>query len=62
MDKKERIVKRHLEYLMKKIKTADDLGYFKRFIEFYESRGYDVRYFKQREEDKEKMLNAFIYN
>ena len=62
MDKKEQIAERHLEYLMKKAKTAEDLGYFKRFIEFYKSMGYDVKYFKQREEDKEKMLRGFIYN
>ncbi len=59
MDKKEReqiIVNAHLEKLMTDVKNAEDIGFSRRFIEYYEQKGFNVKYFKRRQDYREKLM------
>jgi hypothetical protein len=65
MDKREReqiIVNEHLEKLMNDAQTAEDLGFSKKFIEYYEQKGFNVKEFKIRREYKERLLLSINYN
>jgi hypothetical protein len=65
MDKREIeqiIVYEHLKKLMNDVKTFEDLGFSKRFIEYYEQKGFNVENFKKRHEYRENLLLAINYN
>jgi hypothetical protein len=65
MDERERrqiIINKHLQKLMDDVKSVEDLGYSKRFIEYYEQKGYDVKKFKIKQEYREGLLLAVNYN
>lgn len=55
-------VNEHLEKLMNDVQTLEDLGYSKKFIEYYEEKGFEVYHFKKIQEYKENLLSLINYN
>jgi len=65
LDKREReqiIVNAHLEKMMEDMKTSEDIIFSKRFIEYYEQKGFDVGSFKRRREYREILISVINYN
>jgi hypothetical protein len=53
---KEIILNADFDKLMNSIKTAEDLGASKRIIEYFEGKGYDVKKYKEMQENKERIM------
>ena len=63
MDKRweQRLVEEHLNRLLEK-GTIEEIGYCKRFIEYYEIKGFDVNYYKNRQVYREILFSKINLN
>ena len=48
--------------MMEDMKTSEDIIFSKRFIEYYEQKGFDVGSFKRRREYREILISVINYN
>ncbi|MFH1503696.1 MAG: hypothetical protein ABIE36_03490 [Candidatus Diapherotrites archaeon] len=50
------ILGRDLNKPMNSVRTAEDLGESKRIIEYFEGKGYDVKKYKEIQQNKEEIM------